>query len=204
MELSQLMKGIGETVAATKPPQEYCFLWIDWWPICMSKSEWSGWMQFLGAVLAIAVAFYIASNQLRVERRRDQDLAISLILPFASSLDIVSLKLTPDGTRSIWDMRLIRIMLEAEIKRADSVPVNALSESGRHGLFMYRLLAMQFVEAFLMAEATPENSFSSSTPAAEDFPRVRKDAYDFVQNLIQHSQNQILEAKMKLSKDIKA
>jgi hypothetical protein len=66
MDTNQLMEGIGAAVAATKPAQEYCFLWIDWWPMCMTKSEWSGWMQAVFSVLAILAAVLVASRQRRL------------------------------------------------------------------------------------------------------------------------------------------
>ena len=65
MDVNQLIKGIGEAAAAAKPPQEYCFLWIDWWPMCMTKSEWSGWMQAVFSVLAILAAVLVATSQRR-------------------------------------------------------------------------------------------------------------------------------------------
>ena len=37
------------------PTPEYCLLSIDWWPLCMSKAEWSGWVQAVGSILAIGV-----------------------------------------------------------------------------------------------------------------------------------------------------
>jgi hypothetical protein len=42
---------------------EYCFLWIDWWPLCMTKAEWSGWFQAIGAAIAILAAAAIAAYQ---------------------------------------------------------------------------------------------------------------------------------------------
>ena len=51
------------------PFQEYCFLWIDHWSTCMSKAEWSGWMQAIGAVLALFIAIWISGHQRRVDKR---------------------------------------------------------------------------------------------------------------------------------------
>jgi hypothetical protein len=34
-------------------PAEYCFLLIDHWSTCMTKGEWSGWVQGVGTILAI-------------------------------------------------------------------------------------------------------------------------------------------------------
>ena len=53
------------------PVQEYCFLWIDWWPMCMTKAEWSGWMQAIGSVLAIFGAFIIANLQRKLLLEKD-------------------------------------------------------------------------------------------------------------------------------------
>lgn len=39
---------------------EYCFLSLQWWPICMGKSEWAAWVQAVGSVLAILAAVGIA------------------------------------------------------------------------------------------------------------------------------------------------
>lgn len=41
------------TITNIPATQEYCFLWIDWWATCMTKSEWSGWVQALGSIVAI-------------------------------------------------------------------------------------------------------------------------------------------------------
>jgi hypothetical protein len=41
----------------------YCLLWIDWWPICMNKSEWASWVQAVGSVVAILGAFWLGERQ---------------------------------------------------------------------------------------------------------------------------------------------
>lgn len=38
---------------------EYCFLLIQHWSTCMTKSEWSGWMQAAGAIFALALAILL-------------------------------------------------------------------------------------------------------------------------------------------------
>lgn len=53
MDVNQLIDGIGAATAAAKPVQEYCLLFINWWPMCMTKSEWSGWVQSFGVVFAL-------------------------------------------------------------------------------------------------------------------------------------------------------
>jgi len=66
-----------KVVDAAQEPVEYCFLWINHWSMCMTKSEWAGWMQSIGAILAILAAIVIASWETRhvrkVEARREAD-----------------------------------------------------------------------------------------------------------------------------------
>jgi len=45
------------------PAPEFCFLAIDWWPFCMTKAEWSGWVQAIFSVVAIVAAFAISEIQ---------------------------------------------------------------------------------------------------------------------------------------------
>lgn len=44
---------------------EYCLFWIDWWPMCMSKTEWASWVQALGGLIAIVAAGRYVARQLR-------------------------------------------------------------------------------------------------------------------------------------------
>lgn len=65
MDANQLIKALGDAAAAAKPPQEYCLLWFwtDWWPMCMTKAEWSGWMQAFGSVAALGIAVWLPYHQ---------------------------------------------------------------------------------------------------------------------------------------------
>ncbi len=75
MNTSQLAEAIGVAAAAAKPPQEYCLLWINWWPTCMTKSEWSGWLQFVGSILALFIAISIPYYQNIVNRKKNIEMA---------------------------------------------------------------------------------------------------------------------------------
>lgn len=55
------------------PTPEYCLLWIDWWPLCMTKAEWSGWMQAIGAAIAILAAAAIATYQASHARKLEDE-----------------------------------------------------------------------------------------------------------------------------------
>jgi len=60
------------------PTPEYCLLWIDWWPFCMTKAEWSGWVQAIGAALAILAAAAIATYQASHARRLEDEKRIAV------------------------------------------------------------------------------------------------------------------------------
>lgn len=44
---------------------EYCLLYINWWPICMTKGEWASWAQAIGVVAALIVGIEIPRRQAR-------------------------------------------------------------------------------------------------------------------------------------------
>lgn len=85
MNEDQLVAAIARAVEAAKPAQEYCFLWINWWATCMTKAEWSGWMQAIGAIIglitAITLPFFLRWLEKREVTKRawdESDLTIRL------------------------------------------------------------------------------------------------------------------------------
>lgn len=54
---------------------EYCLFMIDHWSTCMTKGEWSGWMQFVGTVIAVVIAAFTiwAAHQLELTRKRQAE-----------------------------------------------------------------------------------------------------------------------------------
>lgn len=55
-------------LASTDPAPEYCVLWIQWWPLCMTKAEWSGWVQAIGSIAALVAGVLIVRWQLRRQK----------------------------------------------------------------------------------------------------------------------------------------
>lgn len=47
---------------------QYCVFKIDHWSTCMSKGEWSSWVQAIGTIVALAIAIWAASAQIRHAR----------------------------------------------------------------------------------------------------------------------------------------
>lgn len=62
MDADQLISGIGSAVASAQS-QNYCFVW------CMTKAEWSGWVQAIGSVIALFVAIWISRTPIKIERK---------------------------------------------------------------------------------------------------------------------------------------
>lgn len=71
MDPNQLIKALGDAAVNAKPAQEYCLFWWDWWPMCMTKGEWSGWMQAIGSIVTVGLAVYVPYAERRRERRQD-------------------------------------------------------------------------------------------------------------------------------------
>lgn len=78
------------TIATAAQPAEYCLLWVNWWATCLTKSEWAGWMQAVGAIVAIVFAYRLGqaqlamARQLEAERRNASDYRVLGALQLAS------------------------------------------------------------------------------------------------------------------------
>lgn len=57
---------------ASDLPPEFCLLSFEHWSTCMTKGEWSGWMQAVGSVLAVAVAIYVPWWQDKRSRHKER------------------------------------------------------------------------------------------------------------------------------------
>ncbi|MEJ5125812.1 hypothetical protein WH367_07110 [Comamonas sp. MYb21] len=89
MDANQLIRAVEEAASNTKPPHEYCFLWIDHWATCMTKGEWSGWMQFVGSILALIIAISIPLIQNRNSRKKNLAMANQCLLHMCGAMTAV-------------------------------------------------------------------------------------------------------------------
>lgn len=91
MNADQVIEGIGNAVAAAKPAQEYCFLGCQHWSMCMTKAEWSGWVQAIGSIAAIVASVGVSrwlNNKEKRESREGAELAAQInLIPYASRLE---------------------------------------------------------------------------------------------------------------------
>jgi hypothetical protein len=56
---------------------EFCLVGIDHWSTCMTKAEWSGWTQAVGAIAAILVGAMAVRWQVRRQAREARIAAIN-------------------------------------------------------------------------------------------------------------------------------
>lgn len=78
--------------AEAKPP-EYCFFWIDHWSACMTKAEWSGWVQAIGAIAAIASGVLVVWWQLHRQQRLTREDVIRRLQIISTSAFFVAVSL---------------------------------------------------------------------------------------------------------------
>lgn len=138
MDTNQLLEGLARAVEAAKPGPEFCLFGFQHWSTCMTKAEWSGWVQALGSIAAIlATAFGVwwqmdrqlsASENLRREedkRKSNGTLKRSLFLLRKLrdvSVGILSLHEDFLGQREVHAMAM---------SKASTIPMSTLpNESG--------------------------------------------------------------------------
>lgn len=111
------------------PSPEYCFLWIDWWPMCMTKTEWSGWVQAIGAVAAIAIGAGAVWWQVRKahtaaqEARGAEDIRILSLIAIANFDCIKALKIAKLQREDVSLMHRTLKGFDAHCNELASIPL---------------------------------------------------------------------------------
>lgn len=88
MKVQELHDGLARAVEAAKPAEEFCLRMVEqqWWS-CMTKAEWSGWMQAIGALIAILASVLIVSFQMNSAERIKQAAAARRVLSLVAGLN---------------------------------------------------------------------------------------------------------------------
>lgn len=129
MDANQLTDALARSMEGAKPAQEYCFLWIDWWPMCMTKSEWSGWMQAIGSLVALVIAIGLPYWQARQSHRKNHRLAKHCLLQQCALLHAIRTTSASVGPReALYRSResVETLSLTYQEVRASELPVEAL------------------------------------------------------------------------------
>lgn len=143
MDADQLIKALGDAAAAAKPPQEYCFLWIDWWATCMTKAEWSGWMQAIFSVLAILTSAVLVRLQLRHNELMIKRSAVSRTRTFVAFLGGYAERFTATADFNSVEMKRQSALLEAHINLDTNIPAELLNLDWIGALEAARAVAVQ-------------------------------------------------------------
>lgn len=141
-------------------------------------SEAPAWIQAIGSMLAIVAVLLVFVLQQRAERLRHRATASALLSSYIGALYTIPQLLPVDGSRSVWTIIRVRVLLESEHKRADAVAIHALSLDEQRGVFNCRMAALQVIEALTLTEKALDES------PELDGVLVHKDAYAFLQEVI--------------------
>ncbi|KGG86711.1 hypothetical protein [Comamonas thiooxydans] len=174
MNADQVIGGIGRAVAATKPAPEYCLFWIDHWSTCMTKSEWSGWMQAIGSIAAIVFALTLPYIQNKYRHARTYVLAKQGLIQLASICTGMSVQISLRASakhalsskkasiESLWmTLQLVRVeelppearplwwTAQSNAKYLVELPEKLGSEAGfANALALYEQSSLACLEAF--------------------------------------------------------
>lgn len=144
MDANQLIKALGDAAGAAKPPQEYCFLWIDWSATCMTKSEWSGWMQAVFSVVAILFSGYMVRYELNHQQLMVKKSAVSRIRTFIAFLSSYADRFVGISEFSELEMKRQSALLSEHVFLASSIPAELLDIEWIAALEGARSIAVQF------------------------------------------------------------
>ncbi|WP_406626148.1 hypothetical protein [Acidovorax sp. SDU_ACID1] len=129
MDANQLADALARAVEVAKPAQEYCFLWIDWWATCMTKAEWSGWMQAIGSLVALIIAIALPYWQTRQSHRKNHRLAKHCLLQQIALLHAIRTSSASAGPRkALYRSResVETLSLTYQEVRVSELPVESL------------------------------------------------------------------------------
>lgn len=165
----------------------------------LCKPDGPAWVQAIGSIVAIFAAVGVAYWQGKIARARDEraeyqastkerNIAVHLLNVFCGAVFAVEGKFKPDKAFSAWDVRLMRVVLVAELQNALSLPVTALSPESQKAFWGFRLIAYQLIEALQFAER-------SIVKGPEGDLVVNTDAKQFLLDLIKEVHPRAIEFK---------
>ncbi|CAN7340208.1 hypothetical protein LJR074_001932 [Acidovorax sp. LjRoot74] len=154
MDVNQTVGTLADAASAAQPPQEYCFLWIDWWATCMSKAEWSGWMQAVFSVVAILASALIVRYQMRHQELMVKRSAISRIRTFIAFLSSYADRFVNVQDFNEIEMKRQAALLNEQITLAATIPAELLKIEWIGAFEGARAIAVQFK---VLADAVAAN-----------------------------------------------
>jgi hypothetical protein len=154
------------------------------------------WVQAIVSVITVATAFAIVQYQLSTEHKRLRASAAAKLNTFAGALASFQQKFPENGDGSLWDVRTMTALLNAEIDRSNSIPLEALSLNEQRGVFAFRLAAYQIMEGL--------KAVVDEVEIVDGNQYLTADAYAFLLHVISQSQTAIGNGRQLLSTQISA
>lgn len=170
---------------------EYCLLWIDWWAFCMTKAEWSGWMQAIFSVIAIAAAGLFAYLPIEEARRNaararqeGRRALVEVVAHLAGMLTgEIAAKATELDHRAgprVYDVHPAAEPFADIASAAKAIPLHELHEVAEvHLVFALRKLAQRAVDVHETA-MNERDHFRDDSVVYKPFATVAKGVEDLV------------------------
>jgi hypothetical protein len=114
---------------------QFCLLAIDHWSTCLTKAEWSGWMQAIGSTLALAIALAVPYWQDHVQRQDGSRFARDI-----GDLNLLVMETLLKHTD--FNMNAVlstQTSVDTLLGRAASIPSHLLSR--RESLYVHNVIA---------------------------------------------------------------
>lgn len=146
MNVDQVIDSVGKAAAATKPTPEYCLFWIDHWSTCMTKPEWSGWMQAIFSVIAIVASAGFTWFQLWKSQRYLKQQAFNRFRAFADLTIGYFNAFCAAANPEISEVHLWRICLDELLLDARVLPIEHLESRQLKAFQAQRALLAQALE----------------------------------------------------------
>ncbi len=158
---------------AIKLPVQWCLLYIDWEPICMPRSEWSGWAQAIGAVVLLLVSIGVPYIQSRGRRKETEEAAKSLVNNVCRSITLFN----GWQEQNVGNLALTaKNNLLVDLEQAKSIPLHLLDVTQAQGVRQMMSLATMFLqntEHFIASKGEHVG------PYTESIEQLRQAANDF-------------------------
>lgn len=148
MDANQLAEALARAVEISKPAQEYCLFKVDHWATCMTKAEWSGWVQAAGSVIAILASAFLLRYQMMQERLRIKRAAVVRTRSFVAFLSAYIELYLELANYSALDMRRLSSVTREQVGMASGIPGEVLNLRWIAALEGARAIAVQLSVLF--------------------------------------------------------
>lgn len=161
-------------MSSDMPVPEFCLSGSDLWWLCMSKAEWSGWVQAVGSIAAILVGVGVVWWQLRAQRKAataDQVRRYRIIAGhlFAARVSLTFMLDAPSGRSVLWDLKRLQQHVGGLAMPVIDMPDFPTSDN----LLSIRLDTDELAERLNEVHATPQTGTTLLDSAVESMKSLR-------------------------------